>query len=257
MLNGGFRLNQNQNQNQNDTPDMPLVSIITVVYNSVRFLEATIQSVLGQNYDNIEYIIIDGDSYDGTLEIIKKYEDKIAYWQSEPDQGIYDAMNKGLSLAAGTWINFMNAGDRFYSPEVVKNFVNEIRPSDQILYGDAVTLTGKRLRKHPPSKFNFMFERMICHQSIFAKKEVFENNVFDTNYRIVADRKWLARNFFGGKKIRCIPYVINYYDFTGVSSDRRRYDEDSKRLQKELFGMKGVFIYVLKRIMMKILKKNT
>jgi len=93
----------------------PLISVVTVVYNGEKHLEQTIKSVLDQGYDNIEYIIIDGGSTDGTLEIIKKYEDAIDYWVSESDGGIYDAMNKAISLATGEWINFMNSGDDFFS----------------------------------------------------------------------------------------------------------------------------------------------
>ena len=92
--------------------DKPLISIITVVYNGDKYLEETVQSVLSQTYDNVEYIIIDGASTDGTIDIIRKYEDQIDYWVSERDKGMYDAMNKGIDAASGELINFMNAGDR-------------------------------------------------------------------------------------------------------------------------------------------------
>jgi len=91
----------------------PLISIITVVFNGEQLLEKTIQSVINQTYDNVEYIIIDGGSTDRTIEIIQKYEHAIDYWISENDKGIYNAMNKGISLATGAWVNFMNGGDIF------------------------------------------------------------------------------------------------------------------------------------------------
>jgi glycosyltransferase involved in cell wall biosynthesis len=116
-----------------------LISIITVVFNGEQFLEETIRSVINQNYDNVEYIIIDGGSTDGTLNIIKKYEDKISYWVSEKDGGIYDAMNKALDVASGVWINFMNAGDSFCNAIVLeKLFAKEIEIDNKFVYGDVL-----------------------------------------------------------------------------------------------------------------------
>lgn len=98
----------------------PLISVVTVSYNAVLTIEQTILSVINQTYPHIEYIIIDGGSTDGTVDIIKKYANRIAYWVSEPDKGIYDAMNKGIRTAKGEWINFMNAGDLFYSKDTLE-----------------------------------------------------------------------------------------------------------------------------------------
>ena len=100
--------------------EIPLISIITVVRNDVVHIEQTMLSVLGQTYGNVEYIVIDGGSTDGTVDIIKKYADKLAYWVSEPDGGIYPAMNKGLQHATGEWVNFMNSGDSFADENVLE-----------------------------------------------------------------------------------------------------------------------------------------
>ena len=103
-----------------------LISVVTVSYNAVSTIEQTILSVINQTYPNVEYIIIDGGSTDGTVDIIKKYADKIAYWVSEPDKGIYDAMNKGVVVATGEWINFMNAGDIFTDSDVIDKLLHRI-----------------------------------------------------------------------------------------------------------------------------------
>ena len=112
------------------------VTIVTVTYNAKDLLEETIHSVLNQTYTNIEYIIIDGNSTDGTFEIIKKYEDKIDYWVSEPDDGIYYAMNKAIEKASGEWINFMNAGDTFTNFDTVEYVINNKSTNAELLYGD-------------------------------------------------------------------------------------------------------------------------
>ena len=124
----------------------PLISIITVVYNDKIKLEETILSVIGQTYDNVEFIIIDGSSTDGTINIIKKYEDKIDYWVSEKDSGIFDAMNKGILASKGDYINFMNAGDFFTKNNLVSEVVN-ILDSEEIdfLYGDFNTGNKNRV----------------------------------------------------------------------------------------------------------------
>ncbi len=117
--------------------NQPKVSIVTVVYNDAKGLEKTIKSVINQTYKNVEFIIIDGGSTDGTVEIIKKYEDYIDYWVSEEDKGIYDAMNKGIKAATGTWINFMNAGDVFVDCEVLSSI-------DFLAYQNLYLIYGKK-----------------------------------------------------------------------------------------------------------------
>ena len=118
-----------------------LISVVTVCYNAVNDIEKTIMSVLGQTYKNIEYIIIDGGSIDGTIDIINKYKEHISLFVSEPDKGIYDAMNKGLMKANGQWINFMNAGDTFASNSVISNIFG-CNESDlikyDVIYGDCI-----------------------------------------------------------------------------------------------------------------------
>ncbi|MBV4191775.1 glycosyltransferase, partial [Bacteroides fragilis] len=115
--------------------DKPLITVITVCYNAISDIEKTILSVIHQLYSNIEYVIIDGGSVDGTIEIIEKYHDKISYWISESDKGIYDAMNKGVDKATGEWVCFMNAGDTFYSPDTILSVSDCFCHQYDIVYG--------------------------------------------------------------------------------------------------------------------------
>ena len=133
------------------------ISVVTVCYNAADTIERTMLSVLNQTYHDIEYIIIDGGSTDGTVDIIRKYADKIAYWVSEPDKGIYDAMNKGIKVATGEWINFMNAGDYYYSNEVLKNVFAISRYGDYLV-GIAVYPNGRYWR---PVRKDFSFKEML------------------------------------------------------------------------------------------------
>ena len=138
MLSGGLRTKGITKQSQEN---QPLITVVTVVRNGEKTLEETILSVINQTYTNIEYIIVDGASTDGTLEIIKKYEDRIDYWISELDKGIYDAMNKGIDLVTGEWINFMNSGDYFAKNDVLeKVFVQKNWDGVDIIYGNAIMI---------------------------------------------------------------------------------------------------------------------
>lgn len=145
------------------------ISIITVCYNAITCIEKTILSVINQTYDNIEYIIIDGGSTDGTIDIIKKYENYISYWISEPDKGIYDAMNKGIKLSTGNWINLMNAGDVFTEENVLKKiFTNDIPVNTKIIYSDFFAQT-----KSEKLFFHTSIEKgRILHQSTIYKKSL-------------------------------------------------------------------------------------
>ena len=164
----------------------PLITIITVAYNAVKDIENTILSVLNQTYPNIEYIIIDGGSTDGTLDIIKKYEDKISYWVSEPDKGIYDAMNKGTLKATGEWLNFMNAGDTFYNEQVLEKVFKDNNWSDtDVIYGDVIYVypDKEEIRKTTSLK-RIKVGIPFCHQCVFVKTKLQQQYLFNTNYII-------------------------------------------------------------------------
>lgn len=198
----------------------PLISVVTVAYNAVATIEQTILSVINQTYPNIEYIIIDGGSTDGTVDIIKKYKDKIAYWVSEPDKGIYDAMNKGIKVATGEWINFMNAGDFFYNDDVVKNIsFDKIPLKAHAIYGDSILLysSGKKEYHHAYS-INVINRKIVeCHQSIFVsllnKKDIY----FNTDYKLCADYNQIYNLYvkYGRSAFIYKSIPIAVYEFEG------------------------------------------
>ena len=203
----------------------PLISIITVVYNGSTTLEQTIQSVLNQTYKNIEYIVIDGGSTDGTLDIIKNYESHINYWISEPDKGLYDAMNKGISVAKGELIGMINSDDWYESNAVeliVKTYYNN--PRKRIFHGDRYDILGngnKSIRKFHPSKFKFLYYGMMYnHPSMFFHKEIYKHELYNIELKALSDYEFVLKQYLTDKNqfqyVNSIPYVN--YRLDGVSS---------------------------------------
>ena len=178
------------------TPESPLVSVITVVYNGDRHLEQTILSVMNQGYGNIEYIILDGGSSDGTLDIIGKYEDRIDYWASEPDKGTYDAMNRGIGLASGELIGLLNSDD-YYEPGAIETIAETYRldPAPRILYGNAYAVQEEmqvRYKTYPHTRH--WFGMGIYHPAMFVHKDVYGAiGTYDTAYRASADFDFMLR----------------------------------------------------------------
>jgi glycosyltransferase involved in cell wall biosynthesis len=198
---------------------MPQISIVTVVFNDRQHLEQTILSVLGQTYQNIEYIIIDGGSIDGTVDIIRRYEDRVAYWQSEPDRGIYDAMNKGISAASGDWINFMNSGDTFCRSDVLSTiFPGKVVQADliyghhQVNYHERFSMVKKAL------DLKFLWKGMVFrHQSLFVRTALMKQHPFDLSYRIGADYEFIFFAYMNNYSFHNCDQVIAAVSTGGVS----------------------------------------
>ena len=178
------------------------ISIITVVYNNKETIRSAVDSVLNQNYDSIEYIVIDGGSTDGTVDIVKEYQDKISVFISEPDEGIYDAMNKGIALATGNVIGILNSDDFYIDEFVIEKVVKEFEEKNvDSVYADLVYVEPKNLNKtvryydsgnFNPSKFSYGW--MPAHPTFFVKRKVYEKyGVFRTDLKIAADFDILAR----------------------------------------------------------------
>jgi len=178
----------------------PKISIITVVYNAQNTIERSINSVLGQNFKNIEYIIVDGGSTDGTREIIENYREKINGFISEPDKGIYDAMNKGIALATGDVIGTINADDYFADNDVLYNIAKVFAEQDTaILYGnlDYIDLNDKIVRKWRSGKYSkgmFNWGWMPPHPTFYCKKSLFEKlGVYKLDYGSAGDYELMLR----------------------------------------------------------------
>lgn len=182
ITDGGLRT---QGFYKSSQSDLPLITVITVVFNGEQFIEDTILSVINQVYDNVEYIVVDGGSTDGTVGIIKKHQQAIDYWVSEKDSGIYDAMNKGITLSSGDWINFMNAGDRFFDPDVLDSINFSLKPNNHILAGDVEYDSGKVFFALSGSMYK---KNTIHHQGAFYPSLVFKKlGLYSTRFRILAD----------------------------------------------------------------------
>jgi glycosyltransferase involved in cell wall biosynthesis len=200
-------------------PGKPLVTVVTVVRNGGHLLERTIQSVLEQSYDNIEYIIIDGASTDGTIDIIRNYEHSLAYWISEPDKGLYDAMNKGAGLSSGDWINFMNAGDVFYRPDSVQTVMNCKDDHDDLVYGHCQMIYDQKFSViWKTKKVTDLWKGMICrHQSLFTRASVFKKIPFDLQFKIGADFAFIFSCYQYGCRFHNLDLVVASVTLGGLS----------------------------------------
>ena len=196
------------------------VSVVTICYNAKTVIERTIQSVLNQTYSDIEYILIDGGSTDGTVEIIKKYSNRISFWVSEPDHGIYDAMNKGVMHATGEWIHFLNAGDVYHDHDVLENFVPKISTTTDIAYGDTLyvfSMTTKVRKALPLSNMDQLMP--FGHPATLIRTSYHQQHLFDTSYRSSGDYKFFYDAYYREKaEFQYIPMIVADYEAdNGVS----------------------------------------
>jgi glycosyltransferase involved in cell wall biosynthesis len=229
----------------------PLVTVITVVLNGVSHLEKAIQSVLGQSYENLEYIVIDGGSTDGTLDIIKKYEDRIASWISEKDTGIYDAMNKGISKASGEIIGILNSDD-WYEPEAVEIIVDQFRkhPAGGVYYG-LLRVWEKEQVQSIQGNTDFLLNKYnISHPTCFIRSSVYKQfGVFDTRYRIDGDYELMLRYRENQVQFVFIERILANFRIGGISitQDKKRIFEKLE-IQKK-YGIIKTPYFILKKLL--------
>ncbi len=235
------------------------ISVVTVSYNAAETIEETIQSVVNQTYDNIEYIIIDGGSTDGTVDIIKRYADRLAYWVSEPDKGIYDAMNKGITIATGDYIYFLGADDIMYNNKVFDIIVNSISiDKETIFYADVLQKqNGERYPGEIKSNYKLCI-RNFAHQAIFYPYHIYKGSLYDKRYKLWADYVYNL-NLYANKtnKFSYIDTIVAVFNCDGRGSIQRDtlFAKDRVKIVNNLFGKKIALIIWLRELLRKLIKK--
>ncbi len=245
---------------------MPKLSIITINYNNAEGLRKTIESVVSQTYTDYEYIVIDGGSTDGSVDVIQEYKDKITYWVSEPDTGIYNAMNKGILKATGEYCQFINSGDYLVSYDVTERMLQDM-PDCSILYGNMLkNLNGKIFCNEPfrGRKITLldMFTGTLNHSSAYIKRNLFEKyGLYDESLRIVSDWKfYLITIGLNGETVAYKDINVTLFDMNGLSETNLpiRYEERESIL-KDLLP-KPIYtdykVFATDGRMLKRLKKN-
>lgn len=220
----------------------PKISIITVVYNRVNKLEQLISSVINQSYDNIEFIIVDGASTDGTIDVIKKYESKISKWISEPDTGIYNAMNKGVRIATGDYVEIIGSDDALVGKNAIASIVQDLYDMPDILSCLQYMVYPKEKRQVIYSNHFARDKRaykggMVGHAAMFAKRELFDKYPFDEKYRIASDYKFFLQCYFDSSiHIKYTDKFVAFFevDSEGASDDIAACWEEDSQIYKEL-----------------------
>ncbi len=205
----------------------PKVSIITVVYNAKEALANTIDNIRQLKYENLDYIIVDGGSTDGTISVIQENESVVSKWISEPDKGIYDAMNKGLNMVDDGYVWFINAGDFVYSTDILDNIFAGFENYSDIYYGDTVIksehgevmgLRGKRLPKRLSLK-SYRLGMVVCHQSIIVQREIAPQ--YNLKYKYAADIDWVMEVTRRAKRITNTRFILSTFVEGGISTLHR------------------------------------
>jgi glycosyltransferase involved in cell wall biosynthesis len=194
------------------------VSVVTVARNAAAGLARTVGSVVNQDYESIEFILIDGGSTDGTQEVIREYRDHFTFLVSEPDNGPYDAMNKGLARATGEWVIFMNAGDVFAGPGILSRILDSVSGSDDVIYGDCIADYGKFRVLRKAGEPSGLHKRMIfSHQSVLLRTALARQTGFNTDYRVSADYEMMLRLAIGGRTFRYLGEPVSVIEVQGIS----------------------------------------
>lgn len=205
------------------------LSIITVNLNNKDGLQKTIDSVISQTFQDFEWIVIDGGSTDGSKELLEQYADRFAYWVSEPDKGIYNAMNKGIKAAKGEYLQFLNSGDWLWEPNILISVMDvlNVLKEDSFVYGDYLDKDGSVTSPPEVLDFSFFMNSTLCHQVVFHPRSAFPEYGYDEDFRIVSDWKLLFESIvlrnFPYQKVNTVICGIQpgqSYDSTGTATER-------------------------------------
>ncbi len=245
----------------------PTISIITIVYNRVKDIEYTLKSITEQTYKNIEYIVIDGNSTDGTQTIIHKYLDKLDQYISEKDHGIYDAMNKGLKLSTGEYVLFINGGDNLHQKNTIENLINSCVKENQItpdiIYGECMLVDNKRNQVKTRSSYknqvfpktldyySFKYGTNVSHQSFIVKRSIAP--LFDLKYKWSSDVDWMLKCIKVSKKSQSTDQIIS--DFVlGDNSEKHKKASLTERfyIMNKHYGLIKTFYFHLCIILKKL-----
>lgn len=241
-------------------PGLPLITIVTVVRNDAAHLERTLLSVLNQTYPNVEYIVVDGASTDGTQEVIKRYEEYLDFWISEPDKGSHEAINKGINLMKGDWVNFMHSGDYFYENETFEKIFLKNKVEADVVYGDCVGLvspTESAIFKSDQTTDRFWQGQVFCQEAVFVKTRLVIQHPFSTDYKVSSDYNFFMDCLLGGAKFKKVDVVVFVVGTLGVSNRHwlqarlenwriaRRFN---KPIITDLFHLKGIVYDIFFRI---------
>lgn len=221
---------------------MKKLTIITINFNHKEGLKRTIDSIVNQTFTDYDWIVVDGGSNDGSKELLEQYKDKFAWWCSEPDKGVYNAMNKGIAHATGEYINFMNAGDCFASPTILDEIFSKNHAAD-VLYGRMVvgSIEGEEYwinMMKPRLRWFDFYDSTLNHQSTFTKREMFlKYGMFDDSYKAYGDWRHFAQIFGVGKATsEYIPKIISIYEGGGISaSQTKTCKKELARLRQEVY----------------------
>lgn len=209
------------------------LSIITINYNNLEGLKKTYESVVCQTWTDYEWIIIDGGSTDGSREFIEEHQDKFTYWCSEPDKGVYNAMNKGIAKAHGEYLNFMNSGDCYYNKNVLGD-INQLGSNADIIVGHVVRGdNGEFLRYYDKnhSILSILLVQTLDHQASFIRKALLDKYKYDETLKIVSDWKfWIEAIVFGDASVEYIKMAVAIQDMDGISFRNRLLDQQERQL---------------------------